>query len=174
MAIVVITHADPLRLDLEPIEHKGTPQGQLAVAYRHGHHVVARSVIAEDALPAIRSLLSRPVTLALAAEEDPSGNIEGRLCIVLAIGSLPTSEGDDEPTEPWKASVPAPSFEAETADTSPQGGLALLPIGNVVRPAARRRHPDLPADAREMLVNLLSGGGRDAVSRAIDDLLDSL
>ena len=52
--------------------------------------------------------------------------------------------------------------------------LALLPIGNVVRGAHNRNHEDVVSDAREMLDNLLAGRAQDAVSKAIDDLLDSL
>lgn len=176
MSFIVVTHTDPLSLRLRLIEHEGTPDGQAAVAYLHGDHVVARGVITEDALPALRSLLESPVNLALAVKADAAGNIDGRICLVLPIGEGPGGEdGDaDGPAEPWKDSVPAPSFEKEEAEPDPRGSLALLPIGNVVRSAAHRKHADLSADAREMLVNLLSGGGRDAVSRAIDDLLGSL
>jgi hypothetical protein len=52
--------------------------------------------------------------------------------------------------------------------------LALLPIGNAVRGARHRNHPDVAGDAREMLANLLAGRSYDAVSRAIDDLLNSI
>jgi hypothetical protein len=75
--------------------------------------------------------------------------------------------------------VPTPPGEVdgsatrENASGEPQ--FALLPIGNVIRPASDRRHPDDVAhDAKEMLDNLLTGGGRDAVRKAIDDLLRSL
>jgi hypothetical protein len=50
-----------------------------------------------------------------------------------------------------------------------------LPIGNVVRQARERHHPDdVARDLHDMLVNLMEGRARDAVSKAIDDLLNSL
>lgn len=176
MSFVIVTHTDPLRLRLRLIEHEGTPEGHAAIAYLHGEHVVARGVISEDAIPALGSLLENPVTVALAVREDDSGNIEGRICLLLSVGDLPGPDSDepDAPPEPWKASVPAPPFEGAATQPDPEGSMALLPIGNVVRSAAHRNHEDLSSDAREMLVNLLGGGGRDAVSRAIDDLLGSL
>jgi len=118
--------------------------------------------------------------LALAAKDDGDGNIEGRVCLVLPIPGDEDEDGETEgasdgPAEPWKASVPGPDWESESrsAPGSDQD-LALLPIGNVVRSAANRNHEDLAADAREMLANLLAGNVRDAVDKAIDDLLGSL
>ena len=92
-------------------------------------------------------------------------------------GAPERGEGDAE-DEPWKASVPVPPdglgspWDAGQAVERPR--IALLPIGNVVRNARNRKHGDVPSDAREMLHNLLTGRAQDAVSRAIDDLLDSL
>jgi hypothetical protein len=88
-----------------------------------------------------------------------------------------TEEGEG-PDEPWKASLPPlPSgiesgSESEGDDSVPR--LLLLPLGHVVRAASNRKHSELADDARDMLQNLLSGGGQDAVARAIDDLLRNL
>ena len=95
--------------------------------------------------------------------------------------ALGVEDDEEEPDEPWKASVPAPPFETESSSSyedddeeDDQARLALLPIGNVVRGAGDRHHEDVAADAREMLQNLLAGRARGAVDKAIDDLLDSL
>jgi hypothetical protein len=95
---------------------------------------------------------------------------------VLPIPGDEEREGEVEAeAEPWKTSVPAPSWEsAEAAPSGSDQDLALLPIGNVVRSASNRNHEDLAADAREMLANLLAGNARDAVDKAIDDLLGNL
>lgn len=115
--------------------------------------------------------------------EDEDGNIDERVCLVLSVDSE-AMRGDDEdapPEEPWKASLPAAPPLGETewseADGEEEGDgprLALLPIGNAVRGARDRRYENVEGDAREMLENLLAGRGRDAVSKAIDDLLDSI
>jgi hypothetical protein len=175
ISVIIVTHGTPLFLRIERIAHKGTPAGQAAVAWLHEGTLVARGLLPEDALPALQSLLQHPVALALAAKEDGSGNIDGRVCLVLPVRGEDVGGDDDDAAEPWKSSVPAPAWESQAAPGPEQhGDLALLPIGNVVRSAANRNHADVAGDAREMLANLLTGQARDAVDKAIDDLLGSL
>lgn len=185
--LVVVPHPTPISLEARSISHGSVPEGAVGLGYYYDDRLIARSVVAATALDTIRSLLSSPVSVALAAREDGDGNIDGRLCLVLPVEPGAGSE-DDEPheaVEPWKASVPAPppevdgSYDEEDpddedeADDEPQ--FALLPIGNVIRSAGDRHHPgDVAHDAREMLDNLLAGGGRDAVQKAIEDLLSSI
>ena len=175
MSLVIVTHAEALSLQLDVIEHEDTPEGHTAVVYLHNGHAVARGVIAQDAYAALATLLQNPVMLALAAKEDDEGNIDGRVCLVLPVGDGAGTETEEAPDEPWKSSVPPPSFETEASEeTGREQDLALLPIGNVVRSASNRNYTALADDAREMLQNLLAGLGKDAVAKAIDDLLDSL
>jgi hypothetical protein len=181
--LVVVTHPEPLRIEARELEHAATPEGGITLGYYHEDHIVARGVVTPDALEAIRGLLHDPVSLALAATEDREGNIEARVCLVLPFDPtrMATEDGEDEPDEPWLESVPAPPSEiglsyGTPGDTAGDEGprLALLPIGNVVRGARDRRYPEVLGDAREMLENLVRGRARDAVSKAIDDLLDSI
>jgi hypothetical protein len=172
--LVVVTHGTPVNLTARPIDAPGDPPPEtIALGFFIGDHVIARGVVAESALPTINALLADPVTVALAATEDDDGNIDARVCLVVRV----TREGEEGPDEPWRESVPAPPFESEGSSSSgdaEQGGLALVPLGNVVRASANRRHEDLASDVREMLSNLLTGRTQDAVNKAIDDLLDSL
>lgn len=180
--LYVVTHPDPLVLDVRQLEHAATPDGAVALAYFHRGHLLARGVVSPDAVEAIRGLLQRPVSLALAATEDDDGNIDARVCLVLPVDGTMLAEGEEESEEPWKQSVPTPPPEVEAGygtqppgdDTEERPRLALLPIGNVVRGVTNRNHSDVAADAREMLDNLIEGRAQDAVSRAIDDLLDSI
>jgi hypothetical protein len=169
--LVVVTHPHPVVLEARPMEGIETPDDSVALGYYHEGHVLARGVVANEALDAIHGLLKEPVSVALAATEDENGNIEARVCLVLPVD--PDEEQDEEGSEPWRASVPSPPAELG-GDYEEKPKLALLPIGNAVRGARQRNHPDVAADAREMLLNLLAGRGQDAVSRAIDDLLSSL
>jgi hypothetical protein len=180
--LVVVPHPTPIALEARSLRHNAVPDGAVGLGYYYDGHLIARSVVASNALETIRSLLALPVSVALAAREDEEGNIDGRICLVLPVDDAETGEevddGADDP-EPWRSSVPTPPGEVdgsatrENASGEPQ--FALLPIGNVIRPASDRRHPDDVAhDAKEMLDNLLTGGGRDAVRKAIDDLLRSL
>lgn len=172
--LIVVTHPDPVLLEARTIEDVDTPEDSVALGYYHEGHVLARGVVAHDAVDAIHGLLRDPVSVALAATEDEQGNIEARVCLVLPVDPDEVQE-DDEPDEPWRASVPAPPGESDDEEEHPsRPRLALLPIGNAVRGARHRNHSDVAADAREMLMNLLSGRSQDAVSKAIDDLLGSL
>lgn len=172
--LVVITHPDPVVLEARTIVDVSTPDGSVALGYYYDGHVLARGVVANDALDAIQGLLRTPVSLALAATEDEGGNIEARVCLVLPVEPDELSgAADDEPEEPWRASLPTPPTELNS-EYEERPKLALLPIGNAVRGASHRNHPDVAGDAKEMLHNLLSGRSHDAITRAIDELLDSL
>lgn len=180
--LVVVPHPNPIALEARSLRHNSVPDGAIGLGYYYDGHLIARSVVAANALETIQSLLALPVSVALAAQEDEEGNIDGRICLVLPVDEAGVEEDGDaaeEDPEPWRSSVPLPPSEVDGGtgegedDAEPQ--FALLPIGNVIRPASDRRHPDDVAnDAKEMLDNLLAGGGRDAVRKAIDDLLRSI
>lgn len=195
--LVVVPHPTPIALEARSIQHNSVPEGAVGLGYYYDDRLIARSVVAVTALDTIQSLLAAPVSVALAAREDGKGNIDGRICLVLPVE--PGQEegggegGDGLEREPWKSSIPAPPPEIEGgygaggagdtggagagSDDGDEGGpqFALLPIGNVIRAASDRRHPDDVAhDAKEMLDNLLTGGGKDPVQKAIDDLLSSI
>lgn len=187
--LVVVTYPQPLPIEARPVDHMEAPEGTVGLAYYFRGHLIARGVISEEAVDAVRKLLKNPIPVALAASEDEDGNIDGRVCLVLPVKGQGREDEDEGPDEPWKASVPVPPWEAEgkagpggtpaaeeeeEEEEDGKAHVALLPIGNVVRNASDRHHPDVVGDAREMLENLLSGQARDAVQKAIDDLLGSL
>lgn len=181
--LVVVPHPTPIALEARSIRHNAVPEGAVGLGYYYDDRLIARSVVASTALDTIQSLLAVPVSVALAAREDEEGNIDGRICLVLPVDADAAEEEEGDPSEPWKSSIPSPPPEIEGGygsgddEEGGEGGpqFALLPIGNVIRAAGDRHHPeDVAVDAREMLENLLSGGGRDAVQKAIDDLLGSI
>lgn len=180
--LVVVPHPSPIALEARSIRHSAVPEGAVGLGYYYDGRLIARSVVAATALETIQSLLSTPVSVALAAREDDSGNIDGRICLVLPVEPDAASDDGEDESEPWRSSIPVPPPEVESGYGEGQGDseengpqFALLPIGNVIRAAEDRRHPDDVAhDAKEMLDTLLAGGGRDAVQKAIDDLLNSL
>ncbi|HET9440159.1 MAG TPA: hypothetical protein VFO52_08305 [Longimicrobiales bacterium] len=182
--LVVVTHPEPIRLEARQIEHESVPEGEIALAYYHEGRLLARGVVTPEAVKAISGILTDPVSVALAATEDKEGNIDARFCLVLPVDPEKwQAEEEEGPDEPWRTSVPAaPSFESgfestgeDDEDEDERPRVALLPIGNVVRYAGDRHHPDnIARDLREMLVNLMEGKASDAVEKAIDDLLRSL
>jgi hypothetical protein len=172
--LVVVTHPHPVVLEARPMDGIRTPDDSVALGYYHEGHVLARGIVATEAVDAIHGLLREPVSVALAASEDANGNIDARVCLVLPVETdEENGEDDDGPDEPWRASVPRPPADF-AVDHEERPRMALLPIGNAVRGASHRNHTDVAGDAREMLLNLLAGRGQDAVSRAIDDLLRSI
>lgn len=184
--LIVVTHPEQILLEARRLEPDQPAEGDIALAYYHDGHLLARGFVAPEAVKAIRGILSSPVSVALAATEDQSGNIDARFCLVLPVDSdkLPFDEDEDEaPEEAWRTSLPdAPLFASsfdENAAAGPEDDdrprVALLPIGNVVRDARERNHPeDIAGDLRDMLVKLMEGRAQDAVTKAIDDLLESL
>ncbi len=177
--LIVVTYPEPLAIEARAVDHDAVPDGNVGLAYFYDDHMIARSVVDSDAMDSINSLLQKPVMLALAASEDENGDIEARVCLVLPVDGSGAQTGDEEEAEePWKESVPTPPPEIEDDYGQAEGEkprMALLPIGNVIRAHDDRNHPDdVAADATEMLRNLLSGHAKDAVQKAIDDLLNSL
>ncbi|MGH7482400.1 MAG: hypothetical protein ACRELV_09610 [Longimicrobiales bacterium] len=179
--LIVVTYPEPLRIRAHPIDGDAVDEGNVGLVYYYDEHVIARGVVDSDAVASINNLLRRPVLVALAATEDETGNIDGRVCLVLPVeGEALKTEGDEDRDEPWKSSLPDPpdlgdGFDPAAAGDEDKPKMALLPIGNVVRGVRDRNHlDDVAADASEMLRNLLSGQARDAVRKAIDDLLDSI
>lgn len=184
--LVVVTYPQPLPIEARTLEQDDVPEGATGLAYFFRGHLIARGVISSEAVTAIHNLLENPVPVALAASEDDDGNIDGRVCLVLPVNGEGGQGGDGPPEEAWKQSVPAPPWESggggindgpssgEDGDEDEDGHVALLPIGNVVRHVQDRHHPDVAGDAKEMLENLLAGQAKDAVKKAIDDLLNSI
>ncbi len=182
--LIVVTHPEPVLLEARPLEVESPSNGDVALAYYCDGHLLARGYVASEAVKAIKGILAKPVSVALAATEDEGGNIDARFCLVLPVDpdKFPISEQDDdeEPEEEWRSSVPdVPIFEtpydADESDDDERPRVALLPIGNIIRNARERHHPDdVARDLREMLINLIEGRGKDAVAKAIDDLLNSL
>jgi hypothetical protein len=175
--LIVVTYPEPVALEARPIEHEAIPDGNVGIGYYYHDSLIARSVVTPESVDAIHSILSEPVSVALAATVDTQGNIDGRVCLVLPVHG---EEEGEEDAEPWRASVPTPPAEVEDGygeESDPAVGprAVLLPIGNVVRSARDRNHPnDAADDAREMLDNLLAGQAQDAIAKAIDDLLRSV
>ena len=174
--LVFVTYPDPVEIEARPIEHEAVPEGSVGLGYYYRDRLIARGIVTPDAVDAIGTLLQGPVSVALAASEDDRGNIDARFCLVLPVDA--EAEAEDEPREPWRDGITS-GTEAWRGDEPHEGGtaepqLALLPIGHVVRSARDRQHDSVADDAREMLANLIAGRAQDAVTKAIDDLLNNL
>jgi hypothetical protein len=173
---VFVTTATPVQIRVAPIDDERVPDGSALAAYL-GERMIARCAMPREAVDRLMELdlFSRPLPLALLAYEEEPG-LQCRLFALVPTTALADSDSDDEP---WKGSVP--SYEdalAASEDEDGDGETEVAPIllGNIVRFAGDRKHPeDLTAEAVDILQKVIAGGPlADANAKAIDDLLGSL
>jgi hypothetical protein len=182
---VLVATSAPVQLRVEPVEDDRTPDGSVCLGTFIGERLVGRRVAPTEALDELREfhLFDEPVHLGLVAFEDSPG-LQCRLLALLPADRFPLQdeeeEGEDEPEEPWKASVPTPEFELEESapvgtDTPSLEEGAAVPVylGNIVRLSKDRKHPDdLAAEASDVLMTVLTGSVSEVVDRVLEDLLE--
>jgi hypothetical protein len=174
-AIAATEH--PVQITVGLIEDDRVPAGMVCMgSYRNGR-LVARSVLPPEAWGQIDEfgVFDEPVQIVLVARAAPPG----LQCQLYAMVPLPDEE-EDEPEEPWSASVPGSSYESavedEADDASAEAGdepaVAPIPLGNIVRYESDRVHPDsLPLEAVDVLRRIIDGDTSELVDRALADLL---
>jgi len=163
---------EPVELKVGLIEDDRVPAGMVCMGtYRNGR-LVARSVLAPEAWAQIQEhgFFDQPLQVVLVARVAPPG----LQCQLFAM--VPISDEElDETEEPWAVSVPSSSYEASVeSDTagSEDPQVAPIPLGNIVRYASDRVHPEsLPLETADILKKIIEGGVSDVVDRALADLL---
>ena len=186
---VFVTTREPVNLTVSQLEEPRAPESSALAAYIDGR-LVARSAMPPEAIARLVELhlFDEPVRLGLFAyEESP-----GLQCRLFALVPRTSIEAEAHASEPWKASVP--SYEAladrdeddddlddddDDDDDEEDGEMPFetILLGNIVRFARDRRHPDSLADeAVDILQRIIHGAEslEDADRKAIDDLLGSL
>lgn len=170
-AIAATEH--PVQLTVGLVEDERIPDGMVCMgSYRNGR-LVARAVLPPAAWTQIRELgvFDAPVQIVLVARAAPPG----LQCQLYAMVPLPEEE-DDEPEEPWSASVPGSSYESSIEEEGDAGdedpAVAPIPLGNIVRYERDRVHPEsLPLEAVDVLRRIIDGETSEVVDRALSDLL---
>jgi len=179
---VVVASAEPLRLRTSRVEHPSIPEGALGLGTYVEGKLIGRQPITPESVDAYRALLAVPRRLVYVAFEQDDGSVEGQLSAM-----IPPSEAarfqrrqkEEDEEEPWKASVP--SFEAKMAEQQGEAAddadeiddteqVALLPLGKVVRLAARRTRPDLAAEAADVLRSVVREGTLEIVDQFLDTI----
>src|ERR687897_1004443 len=144
----------PVQLTVGLVEDQRIPDGMVCMgSYRNGR-LVARSVMPPEAWAQIDEygIFDQPVQVVLVARAAPPGV----QCQLYAMVPLPKEE-DDEPEEPWAASVPGSSYEAsveepEEEEDEDEPRVAPIPLGHIVRYDRDRLPPDsLPPEAVDLL-----------------------
>jgi hypothetical protein len=174
-AIAATEH--PVQITVGLIHDDRVPDGMVCMgSYRNGR-LVARSVLPPEAWGQIDEygVFDEPVQIVLVARAAPPG----LQCQLYAMIPLPDDE-DDEPEEPWSASVPGASYEStvedeaegEAVEAEDESAVAPIPLGNIVRYERDRVHPEsLPLEAVDVLRRIIDGDTSEVVDRALADLL---
>lgn len=180
---VLVATSTPVQVRVEQVDDERTPDGSICLGTFIGDRLVGRRVAPSEALEELREfhLFEEPVHLGLVAYEDPPG-LQCRLLALLPADRFPGLGTDDDEEEgedePWRASIPVPAFEEESPrapDDPPSledGAAVPVYLGNIVRLARDRKHPDdLTAEASDVLITVLTGTVSEVVDRVLEDLL---
>jgi hypothetical protein len=176
MPAAIAATESPVQLTVALVEDERIPEGMVCMgSYRNGR-LVARSVMPPEAWAQIHEygIFDEPVQVVLVARAAPPGV----QCQLYAMVPLP-EEAEDDPEEPWAASVPGSSYEAsleeaedEEADEEDEPRVAPIPLGHIVRYERDRVHPQsLPLEAVDLLRKVIDGKTSEVVDRALSDLL---
>jgi hypothetical protein len=165
---------DPVQLTVALVEDERVPEGMVCMGSFRNGRLVARSVMPPEAWAQIDEygIFDEPVQVVLVARAGPPGV----QCQLYAMVPLPDEE-DDEPDEPWAASVPGFSYEASIEDSDAdededEPRVAPIPLGHIVRYERDRVHPEsLPLEAVDLLRRVIDGKTSEVVDKALADLL---
>lgn len=166
---------DPVQLTVALVNDERVPEGMVCMGCFRNGRLVARSVMPPEAWAQIDEygIFDEPVQVVLVARAAPPGV----QCQLYAMVPLPEEE-DDEPEEPWAASVPGSSYEASVEESEEEDEddeeprVAPIPLGHIVRYERDRVHPQsLPLEAVDLLRKVIDGKTSEVVDRALADLL---
>jgi len=168
-AIAATEH--PVQITVGLLDDERVPEGMVCMgSYRNGR-LIARAVLPPEAWGQIHEygVFDEPVQIVLVARAAPPG----LQCQLYAMVPLPDAE--DEPDEPWSASVPGSSYESsveeEDGEADEDPAVAPIPLGNIVRFERDRIHPEsLPLEAVDVLRRIIDGDTAEVVDRALADL----
>lgn len=183
-ATVLAATEQPVPLELREVPDDRVPPGMTCLGTFLDGTLVARCVVPPGAVEffAEQGLFDVPRQLVLAAREAEPG----LRCELYALVPMPSRDHpapDEEPEEPWAASVP--SFEAAMAAAATDDGedelaepdgrpMAAVLLGQIVRFQRDRRHPDsLPLETADLLARIVSGRVVEVVDKVLEDLLGS-
>jgi len=168
---------DPVELTVGLLQDERTPEGMVCMGtYRNGR-LVARCAMPPEAWRQLEEhkLFDSPVPVVLVAREAPPG----LQCQLFAMVTLPEELlADEAEPEPWAESVPGSGYEASVEGTDAESAddaeerVAPIPLGNIVRFAKDRVHPDsLPLEAVDILRKIIEGRTTEVIDKALEELL---
>ena len=142
-----------------------------------------RALLPPDTLRTLDEMLNVPVTLGVLAEEPEDETQEIRAMVGLAVPidrqnllDQLSGDGDDEPDEPWKASVGSSEAwrgDSPDSDDAADPATAILAFAPLVR--LKRQFPDdFGEELADRLESALAGATRPASEARVDRLLEDL
>lgn len=166
--------AEPVPVRVEEFEDDRIPEGMVGLATRIGGRLVARCVVSPRVARAFaeHDTFGAPVRLLLAAREAPPG----LQCQLFALTPMPAVTDDADDAEPWAGSVPGAGYEAAreepAAGDDDEAPTVAIPLGQIVRFARDRRHPDqLALETVDILSKIVAGQVVEVIDKALEDLL---
>lgn len=165
----------PVPLLVKLVDDERVPDGMVCMATYRGERMIARVVMPPEAWGEVErhAWFTEPRQVVLVAREASPG-LQCQLFAVLPLEAVEEDDDEDgEPREPWAASVPSYEEAVEASDDEEADAkLAAFPLGNIVRFAADRVHPDdLALEAVDVLRKIIDGRTTEVVDRALRDLL---
>lgn len=166
----------PVPLVVSLVDDERVPEGMVCMATWRGERMIARVVMPPEAWAEVerREWFNEPRQVVLVAREGNPG-LQCQLFAVLPMDAADEALAEDEDAEPWAASVPSSAYERAVAgedDDDDEPRMAAFPLGNIVRFAADRVHPDdLALEAVDVLRKIIDGRTTEVVDRALRDLL---
>ncbi len=173
VALAATEQPVPLRVAL--LDDDRVPEGMVCMATFRGERMIARVVMPPEAWASVErhGWFDEPRQVVLVAREASPG-LQCQLFAVLPAAAA-EEDDEDEDNEPWAASVPGSAYERAVAgesDDEDEAQMAAFPLGNIVRFAADRVHPDdLALEAVDVLRKIIDGRTTEVVDRALRDLL---
>jgi hypothetical protein len=166
---------EPVALRVALLEDDRIPEGMVCMGTYRNDRLVARCAMPPEAWAQLQEfgLFKDPVPVVLVAREAPPG----LQCQLFAMVTLPEDFPlEEDEREPWADSVPGSSYEESIAeaeeDDEDDPRVAPIPLGNIVRFAKDRVHPDsLPLEAVDILQRIIEGKTSEVIDKALEDLL---
>ncbi len=164
--VAIAATESPVALTVALVVDERVPDGMICMGTYRNDRLIARAVMPPEAWQQIQAhrLFAEPLPVVLVAREAPPG----LQCQLFAMATVP--DVDEATEEPWSASVP--SYEEAVAEEEDEPTVAPIPLGNIVRYARDRIHPEsLPLEAMDVLRKVVEGNATEVVDRALADLL---
>ncbi len=170
----------PVPIEVREIPDDRVPEGMRCLGTFLDGNLVARCAVPPGAADYFDrfGVFSEPRQLVLAAREEEPG-LRCELYAIVPMPTTPLEMDDEEPEEPWAASVPSSDYERviaergvdDTAPTDPT--MAAVLLGQIVRFRRDRKHPEnLPLETVDILARIVSGRVVEVVDKVLEDLLE--